>query len=104
MRLDRVIKSATCPDPKRIKSFRRALQKQLGRRPTTIEKAALIRAAVLSATAEAAMTDPTVSHEDRVRLDNTAARARRDFLDLCDRRHKAETPPDPLGFSGLAFR
>jgi hypothetical protein len=54
----------------------RAYQKRLARKPTELERTAMVRAATLSARAEAAALDPTVDTDLVVRLDNAAARAR----------------------------
>src|SRR5262245_47513515 len=66
----------------RAKQLRRAFQKALRRRPTTIERVVMARAAALTARAEAAALDPHVTLDDVVRVDNAAARARAKLADL----------------------
>ncbi len=61
---------------KRIAHLRKAYAKGLGRKATTLEAAAINRAAMLTAKAEAAGCDANCSPNDVVRLDNAAARAR----------------------------
>jgi len=63
----------------RLEQLKRALQRQLRRRPTDYEKCVLDRAALLTLRAEIAAHDPRTSSNDLVRLDNVARRARRDF-------------------------
>ena len=74
----------------RIKLLRRAFQKRLGHKPTTLELLALRRAATLLARAEAADNDPSVSHEDIVRLHGLAMRAEAALMDMIERRHRRE--------------
>jgi hypothetical protein len=64
---------------RRITHFKKAFGKGLGHKPRTLESAAILRAATLSAKAELAAADPTTSANDLVRLDNAAARARADM-------------------------
>jgi hypothetical protein len=63
----------------RTAHFRKAYARGLGRKATTLEAAAIERAARLTALAEHALVDPNVSINDRVRLDGCAAKARRDM-------------------------
>jgi hypothetical protein len=63
----------------RLAELRRALQRQLRRKGTAIELAALDRAALMTLRAEMAALDPKASSNDIVRLDNAARRARADF-------------------------
>jgi len=63
----------------RMAELMRAYQRQLGRRPTTIQRTLRDRAAHLTAIAEFAARDPRVSLDDVVRLDHSAARARAEF-------------------------
>jgi hypothetical protein len=60
------------------RAFRRHLLRGNGK-PSTLEAHALRRAAVLTARAEAAAADPSVSVDEIVRIDNAAARARAAF-------------------------
>jgi hypothetical protein len=64
---------------KRIAHFRKAFAKGLGRRPSALQNAAMLRAARLTALAEAAALDPTTTANDLVRLDGAARRARLDM-------------------------
>lgn len=77
--------ASTAPIERRIKLLRRAYGRGLGRRPTLIEAAAMMRAAMLTAKAESAASDPSISPNDFVRLDGAAHRARRDMLALLAR-------------------
>jgi hypothetical protein len=72
----------------RLDELKRALQRQLNRRPTTVERCAMDRAALMTLRAEIAARDSKASSADVVRLDNAARRARKDFealarLDQC---------------------
>jgi hypothetical protein len=66
----------------RLDELKRALQRQLNRRPTTFERAAMDRAALMTLRAEIAARDPDATSADVVRLDNAARRARNDFCAL----------------------
>jgi len=63
----------------RLHELLRAYQRQLKRRPTTVERVAMQRAALLTVRAEAANYDAKATSNDIVRLDNAARRARADF-------------------------
>ena len=63
----------------RLGELRRSLQRQLKRKPTVFEKAALDRAALMLLRAEQAARDPTATSNDVVRLANASRRALRDF-------------------------
>lgn len=67
------------PSEHRLAELKRALQRQLKRKPKVYEKAALDRAALMTLRAETAALDPKATSEDVVRLDNAARRARQDF-------------------------
>ena len=72
---------------RRVEELRRGFQRSLNRRPTLIEKAAMLRAAALVARAEAAALDPTMSVAELTKLVNIADRAvRRLPLDGSPRR------------------
>jgi hypothetical protein len=88
---DRPKKSAEA----RLVELKRALQRQLKRRPTAYEKAALDRAALMTVRAEIAAYDPNASSEDVVRLDNAARRARNDFERIA-LPHTSPESPRPL--------
>jgi hypothetical protein len=64
---------------KRIAYFRKAFARGLGRKPSALESAAMMRAARLTALAEAAALDLNTNANDLVRLDNVAQRARREM-------------------------
>jgi hypothetical protein len=70
---------------RRVEELRRAFQRSLNRRPTLIEKAAMLRAAALVARAEAAALDPTMPVAELTKLVNLA---RRDSFP-CARRNRA---------------
>ena len=64
---------------KRISHLRKAYAKGLGHKPSTLQSAAINRAARLTALAEQAAADPQANANTIVRLDHAAARARRDM-------------------------
>jgi hypothetical protein len=64
---------------KRITYFKKAFGKGLGHKPSTLQSAAILRAATLTAKAELAAADPGTTLNDLVRVDAAAARARRDM-------------------------
>jgi hypothetical protein len=84
----------------RVTYLKRAYARGLGHKPTTLQSAAIQRAAVLSAKAEAAALDPNVTPNDLVRLDHAAARARRDMEHALQRVRKPDVPT--LAELGLA--
>jgi hypothetical protein len=87
---------------KRIRHFKKAFGKGLGHKPSTLESAAILRAATLSAKAELAALDPTTSANDLVRLDNAAARARADMRAALA--PKAEEMPSILQYARLVAK
>jgi hypothetical protein len=66
----------------RVAALKRAFQRQLGRRPTMIERTSMERAARLVARAEAATVDPNVAVEHVISLTNLARRAEVAVYDL----------------------
>jgi hypothetical protein len=62
---------------RRVEELRRAFQRLLNRRPTLIEKAAMLRSAALVARAEALALDPSADVNEVVKLNNLAARTLR---------------------------
>jgi hypothetical protein len=62
---------------RRVEELRRAFQRLLNRRPTLIEKAAMLRSAALVARAEALALDPNADVNKVVKLNNLAARTLR---------------------------
>jgi hypothetical protein len=80
---------------RRVEELRRAFQRLLNRRPTLIEKAAMLRAAALVARAEALALDPRADVNELVKLNNLAGRALR-LLGL-------KTEPPPAKARGLAL-
>jgi hypothetical protein len=79
------------PLARRIEYLKRLFARGIGRTPTAKQKFALQRAAVLTAKAEQAATDPLTSASDLVRLDNSASRARRELQILIDHHaHRTE--------------
>jgi hypothetical protein len=75
------ISAASDAQARRVLALRRAYQRELRHRPTTIQKALIDRAATLTALAERAALDPAVTANDLVRLDNKAERARAEMFD-----------------------
>ena len=71
---------------KRTAHFRKAFARGLGRKASTLEAAAIERAARLTALAEQALVDPNVTINDRVRIDGCAAKARRDMQAVIGKR------------------
>jgi hypothetical protein len=67
------------PLAKRVAYYKRIFAHGVGKTPTSIQKIAIARAAVLTAKAELAALDPATSANDTVRLDGVAAKARRDM-------------------------
>jgi hypothetical protein len=64
----------------RTLALKRAFQRELGRKPTCLQRTAIDRAATLTAKAEAAALDPVTTANDVVRLDHAAARARAEMF------------------------
>jgi hypothetical protein len=60
---------------RRVEELRRGFQRSLNRRPTLIEKAAMLRAAALVARAEVAALDPNMDVGELTKLVNIADRA-----------------------------
>jgi hypothetical protein len=87
---------------RRIEELRRAFQRRLNRRPTLIEKAAMLRAAALVARAEALALDPNADVNEVVKLNNLVSRALRSLPG--ERGAHARLDPDaPLaGFGAQA--
>lgn len=81
---------------KRIAHLRKAYAKGLGRKASTLEAAAILRAATLSAEAELALLDPSVSLNDKTRIDGAAARARRDMAAVLQATKTDATKPQTL--------
>jgi hypothetical protein len=83
------VQAATMPRPRRrprlpidvqarrVEEVRRGFQRTLRRRPTVLEKAAMLRAAALIARAEALALDPSADVSELVKLNNLADRALR---------------------------
>jgi len=66
----------------RAEELARAWQRVLRQRPTALQRAAIRRASLLSARAEIAAADASISLNDLVRLDGAAQRARSKLHDL----------------------
>jgi hypothetical protein len=86
---------------RRVEELRRAFQRTLNRRPTLIEKAAMLRAAALVARAEAAALDPNMDVGELTKLVNIADRAVRR---LGFRAIAAERPARPAAARVLELR
>ena len=76
---------------RRVEELRRAFQRKLNRRPTLIEKAAMLRAAALVARAEALALDPNADVGEVVKLNNLANR----ILRLLTGEHRVHVQFDP---------
>jgi hypothetical protein len=74
----------------------RSYTRYLGARPTRLERHAILRAAQLTARAEAAASDINVAVDEVVRIDNAASRARKDLAKVIrDRRQNSPPPSRP---------
>jgi hypothetical protein len=60
----------------RVAELMRAYQRALGHRPTMLERHCMRRAALLSARAESAAGDPSISIDEVSRIDDRACQAR----------------------------
>jgi hypothetical protein len=89
--------SAITAQERRMAQLRRAYQRVLRRKPTMIERAAMERAARLTARAEVAALDPDATLDDVVRIDNAAARARARLADLIGGLGRRKKEPAGLG-------
>jgi hypothetical protein len=81
---------------KRVAHLRKAYAKGLGHKPSTLEAAALLTAARLTAEAERALADPAVSLNEKVRIDGAARRARADMKATLQA-NKRDLPAPSLG-------
>jgi len=81
---------------RRVLALKRAYQRELAHKPTLIQKTLIDRAAVLTAKAEAAALDPTVTANDLVRLDNKAERARAEMFESIKREEELPTLEEML--------
>ena len=77
---------------RRVLALKRAYQRELGHKPTTIQKSLLDRAATMTAKSEAAALDPATTANDCVRLDNAASKARTAMFDSFKTRPAAVAP------------
>ena len=75
-----MISDAQVAQARRLLALKRAFQRELGRKPTCLQRTAMDRAATLTAKAETAALDPVTTANDVVRLDNAAARARAEMF------------------------
>jgi hypothetical protein len=64
----------------RVLALKRAYQRELNRKPGTLQKALIEAAAVMQVKFEIASNDPTITANDLVRLSGEARRARTDML------------------------
>jgi hypothetical protein len=87
------ISAASHAQVRRTSALRRAFQRELGRKPTCLQRTAMDRAATMTAKAEAAAFDPATTANDVVRLDNAAARARAEMFAM----FAAKREPDDGG-------
>jgi hypothetical protein len=77
----------------RVAELLRAYQRELGHRPTMLERHTMKRAALLTARAEAAAADPAASLDEVSRIDDRACRARSALADVI--RAGRESAPHP---------
>ena len=82
------ISAPSSAQARRLLALKRALQQQLNRRPTTLEKALMARLAK----AEAGALDPSITVADFYRLDSIARKARAEFNAII----AAKAEPKPL--------
>jgi hypothetical protein len=80
---------------RRVMALKRAYQRELAHKPTLIQKTLIDRAAVLTAKAEAAALDSSVTPNDLVRLDNRAEQARAEMFAAFGRQRHEQ--PSSLG-------
>jgi hypothetical protein len=88
---------------RRVLALRRVYQRELGRKPTTIQKSLIDRAATMTAKAEAAALDSAVTANDCVRLDNAASKARAAMFDSFKVRAATAGPSLPRSLSSDAL-
>ncbi len=81
---------------KRVRYFRKVFAIGIGRRASPMQAAAILRAAMLSAEAERALLDPSISLNDKTRVDGAAARARRDMERVLAAHKSAHAAPPSL--------
>src|SRR5262249_2481212 len=89
--------TAAMPPPstgqgRRARQLRRAFQRLLKRRPTTIERVTMDRGARFPARAEAAAADPSGTQEGGVRVDGAATRAQRRMVALFEAKRSPAAP------------
>jgi hypothetical protein len=99
------IAAISAPDPLavRTRSLRRSFIRLLGVRPNAIESHCVTIAAALTARAEIAALDPSVSHEEVSRIFGAAARARADWGKLVKARQRTAPPVAMASFDVAAF-
>lgn len=86
--------SITAIQARRTKELERAFMRILAKKPTTLEKAAIKRAALLATRAEAATLDSAVPVEHVVSLVNLSRRAEASLFDLIGHpKRRAEAVP-----------
>jgi hypothetical protein len=88
----------------RTASLRRAYQRALRCKPTLLEAYHLGYAAALTARAEQAAADASVSHEEAARISGAAARARADLVKVIEARRReapASTAVTPKASSAM---
>src|SRR5438105_743254 len=79
---------------RRVLALRRAYQRELRHRPTTLQKTLIDRAATLTALAERTALDPAVTLDDLVRVDNKAAQARAEMFESFGKRERVPVSSD----------
>jgi hypothetical protein len=80
----------------RLAELKRALQRQLRRKPKLHEKQLLDHAAAMQLRSEIAAFDPRATSNDLVRLSGAARRARQDFEHVCGLDQPQQREPTTL--------
>jgi hypothetical protein len=83
--------AATDAQARRVLALKRAFQRELRHRPTTLQRTLIDRAAIMTARAEIAASDPNTSPNDVVRLDGAASRARAAMFGAIAKREPARS-------------
>lgn len=83
---------ASAAQAHRVLALKRAFQRELRHRPTTLQRTLINSASTLTARAEACALDPNCSPNDVVRISNLAARARADMFAAITAKPKALGP------------
>jgi hypothetical protein len=91
------------PDRARILTVYRGLKKLLPVKLTGAQQIVLNRATALTMRAERALGDPRVTHDEAVRLDHAAARARQEWARTVEAHYAAAAKQQPPTLQELIF-